>query len=148
MWMYVKEKGKSCFFSSCQKYLHHCKVTAGMSRLFLHPMMLCMQDTSLNWKKQLGTRGMLTDIARIFTSTAQFISQSRQKWWLRLKVTLVCTWKLWHNLLIFCLGINLSFMKSLFHSLKPFTEVKSLRARIYVSLPLFPSTEAIVLFLH
>lgn len=52
-WMSLKGKGKGYFFSSCQKDLHLCKVTAGMSQLFLHPMMLCVQDTSFNWIKQL-----------------------------------------------------------------------------------------------
>lgn len=67
------EKGKGCFFSSCQKYLHHCKVTAGMSGLFLHPTMLFVQEPELN----KTTMGMLADIAKSFTSSTRFSRQKR-----------------------------------------------------------------------
>lgn len=79
MWMCVKEKGKAVSFPPVRSTYISVRWQLG---LFLHPMMLCMQDSSLKWIKQLGASGMLTDIVRILTSTAQFISQSRQKWWL------------------------------------------------------------------
>ena len=88
--MLVMEKGKSCFFSSCQKRSHHCEVTAGMSRLFpaSHDAMRARDQLELNKR----TMGVLTDIARILNKQC-FRSEQTQT----MTVTSVCTWRLCHG---------------------------------------------------
>ncbi len=120
-WMSAIEKGKSCVFSSCQKYLHQGKVTAGMSRLFPHPTSLCVRDSSLNWVKQPWVCWQIWQgffFIWLLADSAGFIGQSRND---------DCGWR-WHwsahenwRMRVSDLIINLPFIKPPRHSLKSFT---------------------------
>ena len=115
--MLVKEKGKSCFFSSCQNYLHQCKVTAGMSRLCLHPMMLCMQDTSLSWIKQIWAcwqtlPGFFLQAVHDLSVRADRNDDCGWRWHCSAHDNSATTgWRTRVSDLISCAGINLSFIK-------------------------------------